>query len=102
MVYVKSTVVGILALIISLTVWIVAMNLLLPSEQSPPPPRSQPIALSGSAPPVTFDLRSTWTTTPNWFVAGLAVLTFGLGFYWEFRRVGASVTVVQLFKENRS
>jgi hypothetical protein len=81
MIYVKSAVAGVLALVVSLSVWLIAINLDFPSAPVPPPAPSRP-----STNLVSDRSVSTWTSAPDWPFLGIAVLAFASGFYLQFRR----------------
>jgi len=92
MIYAKSIVAGILAVFLVLAVWLIAINIQLPSTPLPPsvpPPPAPPLDASdlSNPGPVVFDFVSTtWTSVPDWPVLSGAVLIFACGFLWEFRR----------------
>jgi H+/Cl- antiporter ClcA len=74
MIYIKSILVGVVALFATTIVYLVILISVL-LRRYPPPLGAE----------VSFDLRSILNHEPSfWLVAFLA---FALGFYWEFRRV---------------
>jgi hypothetical protein len=76
MIYIKSLLIGVVALFATMIVYLVILIAVLLRRYPPPP-----------LPPgaeVSFDLRSFINhSTSFWLVA---LLAFALGFYWEFRR----------------
>jgi H+/Cl- antiporter ClcA len=73
MIYIKSILVGVVALFATTIVYVVILIFALMRRYSPPPGAE-----------VSLDLRSIINHEPSfWLVAFLA---FALGFYWEFRR----------------
>jgi hypothetical protein len=76
MVYIKSVLVGVVALFTTMIVYVVIL-ISVQLRLHPPPP----------APPgaeVSFDLRSIINHGPSFWL--IALFAFALGFYWELRR----------------
>jgi H+/Cl- antiporter ClcA len=73
MIYVKSILVGVLALFSATIVYLVIL-ISVQLRLHPPPPGAE----------VSFDLRSFINHEPSFWL--IAFLAFALGFYWEFRR----------------
>ena len=72
-IYVKSLVVGVVALF-SGTILYLVISISFALRRYPPPPGVE----------VSFDLRSVINHEPSFWL--VALLAFGAGFYWEFRR----------------
>jgi hypothetical protein len=73
MIYIKSLLIGVVALFTAMIVYVVIL-ISVQLRLHPPPPGAE----------VSFDLRSFINhSTSFWLVA---LLAFALGFYWEFRR----------------
>jgi len=73
MIYIKSIVIGVVALFSATIVYFVILIAVL-MRRNPPPPGAE----------VSLDLRSIINHEPSFWLA--AFLAFALGFYWEFRR----------------
>jgi hypothetical protein len=73
MIYVKSVLVGVLALF-SATILYLVILISTESRRYQPPPGAE----------VSFDLRSVINHEPSFWL--VALVAFGVGFYWEFRR----------------
>ena len=76
MIYIKSIVIGVVALFSATIVYLVILIAVIVRRYPPPP-----------APPgghISLDLRSIINHGPP--VWPIALLAFALGFYWEFRR----------------
>ena len=72
MIYIKSLLIGVVALFATMIVYIVILISVL-LRLHPPPPGAH----------VAFDLRSMINGLSFWLIA---LFAFALGFYWEFRR----------------
>ena len=72
MIYIKSTLVGLVTLFVTTIVYIVCVTFVL-MRKYPPPPGTE----------VSFDLRAMVNGPLFWLIA---VAALALGFYWEFRR----------------
>ena len=73
MIYVKSVLVGALALLAATILYLVIL-ITVTLRRYPPLPGAE----------VSFDLRSMLNHEPSFWV--VALVAFGVGFYWEFRR----------------
>jgi H+/Cl- antiporter ClcA len=73
MIYIKSILVGVVALFSAAIVYLVILIAVL-MRRYPPPPGAE----------VSLDLRSVTNHEPSFWV--VALLAFAFGFYWEFRR----------------
>jgi hypothetical protein len=73
MAYIKSTLIGILALFAATIVYLVIALVLLVRMYPPPPGVGE----------VGFDLRVLFNSPLCWLIA---ITAFALGFYWELRR----------------
>jgi len=71
-IYIKSTLVGIVALFVATIIYFVCVTSIL-MRKYPPPPGGE----------VSFDLRVLVNSPLFWLVA---LAAFALGFYWEFHR----------------
>ncbi len=72
MIYIKSILVGIVALFVTTIAYIVCATFVF-MRMHPPPPGAE----------VAFDLRAMLNGPLFWLIA---LAAFALGFYWEFRR----------------
>ncbi len=72
MIYIKSTLVGIVTLFVTTIAYLLCVPLIF-MRTHPPPPGAE----------VAFDVRGLLNSPLFWLIA---VAAFALGFYWEFRR----------------
>jgi H+/Cl- antiporter ClcA len=73
MIYIKSILVGVVALFSATILYVVILTAVF-MRLHPPPPGAE----------VSLDLRSVINHEPSFWL--VALLAFGAGFYWEFRR----------------
>jgi len=73
MIYIKSLLIGAVALFATMIVYVVILISVLLRLHLPPPGAE-----------VSFDLRSIINHEPSFWL--VAVLAFAVGYYWEFRR----------------
>ena len=74
MIYIKSTLVGVLMLVLATIVYIAYAFIMMIRTYTPPP--------GGE---VTLDLRALLSGPIYWLIA---LAAFAIGFYWEFLRAG--------------